>query len=531
MVNIIKPKVNIIDYGPKLVLGNGQVIIPDEFVWGASRIAYKDIGTIHELLELKKDDKDISETIKKSLINSAGAGHASMATTPGFWVFLEGESSKMVDSMFTGARFASSLMPSGRRVPVEVDKIVVPKGIHEHSNKELENLYLATSEKNIHAYELLQERGVPKQEASKIVQYGHRGGGFMFLPLETIIHFAKDAEDNQLMPREGKEILSQLEDFIHSHGCGITYEARKAAPRTGCVNPNIFHNRKNLAQELIDNNYKNCQFEPVTVSHSFIESEERDERVHNWLLKRKEIFANPESIKDNWAGLLRELEHIVEDYNNSFSVTTISNSPWRVWGEVKRHRTLPQTTESVYNAVDRAREVVANNHGEFYEKGLLGEIKFAYSPVLSIPASISNDQENFNLWINRFRESVKVYDKLVNAGIEKRDAIHIIPRGLKMGILKQFDFYNSTTGYLSLRQCFTAEPEMRAISEKESKLISQCIRVPYDINLLLTPKCHYVGFCSNAKPCGQIKKAVPGYDIDINSNVRETLKQEIRDKL
>jgi len=136
MANIINPKVTVIDYGPKFKLLNGQEITPDEFVWGASRIAYKDIGTIPELLELKRNEKDISETIKKSLINSAGAGHASMATTPGFWAFLEGNSSKMVDSMFTGARFASSLMPSGRRVPIEVDKIVIPKKIHEHPNKD-----------------------------------------------------------------------------------------------------------------------------------------------------------------------------------------------------------------------------------------------------------------------------------------------------------------------------------------------------------------------------------------------------------
>ena len=156
MINVIDPKVTVIDYGPKLKLDNGQEITPDEFVWGAAAITYKDTGTVNELIEKKKNEEDIKETITKSLIRSGGAGHASMATTPGFWLYLEGNSSKMVDSMFTGAKFASSLMPSGRRIPIENSQIVVPKGIAEKGN-ELTNLYLQASEKNIHAYEHLQK--------------------------------------------------------------------------------------------------------------------------------------------------------------------------------------------------------------------------------------------------------------------------------------------------------------------------------------------------------------------------------------
>jgi len=527
-LKLIEPKVNVIDYGPTLNLDDETVITPDEFVWGASRIAYKDIGTIPELLELKTNEADISEKIKKSLINSAGAGHASMATTPGFWIFLEGNSSKMVDSMFTGARFASSLMPSGRRVPVEVDKILVPKAIHK--NLRLENMYVQTSEKNIQAYELLQEREVPKQEASKIVQYGHRGGGFMFMPLETLIYYAKEAENNYLMPLEGKEILSELENFIHSHGLGITYEARKAAPRTGCVNPNIFHNRKNLAQELIEKNYENCQYEPALTSVTHINSEERDERINTLLEKRKQVFSDPKSIKKYWPGLLRELEHIVEDYNNSVSVQTIANSPWRVWGEVKRHRTLAQTTESVYNAVERARKVVAQNKSSFYEEGLLGETEFAYTSVLSIPKSISENLNNLELWINRFNDSINVYDKLVSAGISKSDAIHIIPRGIKMGILKTHDFYNMTTGYLSLRTCSTAEPEMRRISEQEGDLILKS-DISDSIKSLIAPKCNSVGFCSDTKYCSNIKDAVPEYNNEIHSAIQTARIEEIRSRL
>ena len=515
MIKVVEPKVNVIDFGPKLILKDGTAITPDEFVYGAAGITYKDVGALSELIELKKNDVEIREKIKTSLIKSGGAGHASMATTPGMWIFLEGNCSKLVDSIFTGARFASSLMPSGRRIPITKDQIVVPRGIHKRG-KSAENVYVQSLENCIGAYEKLQTQGVPKQEASKIVPYGHRGGGFVFMPMETLISISKNMgyapED---IPEEGRMIVSQLEEFIHGNGMEITYEARKAAPREGCPNPNIFHHRNNLAQELIMQGESGLHT-PTLLTESYIPSLERDGRIAQFLMQREELFEkHPENIWREWPNLLSKLDEIVQDYNNSIQVTTLSNSPWRVWGEVKRHRTLPQITEPIYHAVERANHI--KNHN--LDSPLVED-------VFSLPESVKNEKENFHLWKDTFMDSLTAYNSLTKMGVLESDAIAVIPRGLKMGIVKTFDLFNLTTGYMSLRLCTTAEPEMRETTEYEKTLFLDS-NMPEAVKKIIEPKCAYTGFCPD-RNCGKVKNYVPSYDKEFHKEMQLIREKEIK---
>ncbi len=523
MVDIINPKVNVIDYGPNITLPDETIITPDEIIYGAAGITYRDTGALQQLMDLKsgkvKLDEEkyrglsVQQVIKKSLISSASSGHASMSTTPGFWMYLEGNCSKMVDSIFTGARFSSSLMPSGRRIPVTKEQIVIPQSI---VNTRFEKDYMRISKANIELYEQLQLKKVPKEEAAKIVQYGHRGGGFAFMPLETLISVARNIkEDGSLVPREARKIVSQLEDFIYSHGMGITYEARTNAPRTGCPNPNIFHKRKNLAQELIEQNYEGVLENPVLISVTDIDTMlgERNIKIADYLTKREKLFSTQEGVEANWKNMLRELELIVEDYNDSISVKTISSSPWRVWGEVKRHRTLGQTTESVYNAINRAINVVNNTSAVFGNS-------IRFNEVVSIPPQIEENKELLTSWINAFSNSVKTYERMIGEGVKESDAIMIIPRGLKLGIAKTYDFYNLTAGYMSLRLCNTAEPEMRRTTEQEKELIINSNKISSEIKQLISPKCNYVGFCPD-RYCGKVNLVSPFYTKEIHSEMKK----------
>lgn len=517
-VKIINPKVNVVDFGPIMNLDDGTVVTPDEFVYGAANITYKDVGALNELIELKKNDVDISNKVKKMLIKVGGSGHASMATTPGFWAFIEGNSSKLVDSVFTTAKFGSSLMPSGRRVPITKEAIVVPKGIAE-KGKEFIDLYIKQSEKNIQAYFDLQERGVPKQEASKIVQYGHDGGGFMFMPLETLIHFSKLAErDPDVMPQEGHEIISQLEDFVKENGAGVIYHARKNAPRTGSPHPNIFHNRKNETF-----NYRNLSgSEPTIVSVTNIDDDQRDLEIRRYLDARDKTFTSLDWIKDGWRNNLGDLENLVEDFNDTINVKTFAKIPWRVWGEVKRHRTMPQTAESIYQAIDKnvqqfARSKINPNPNLIKDKDFMENL-------VSLPPSIKKDDVNYNMWIKNFIDSIKLYDQFVHAGVKHSDAIAIIPRGIKLGVVKNFDFYNLTTGYMSLRLCGTAEPEMKKITELEKKAIMENVSIGEEVKSLIGPKCHTVGFCPEmnyqGKTCKKVNQIIGNYDENIHKDLQ-----------
>ncbi len=505
---VIDPKVEVVDFGPNIELPNGEVIIPDELVYGASGITYKGMKALDELIQARRDDKDIRKKMINSLIKSAGSGHASMATTPGLWCILEGTSSKLVDSIFTGARFSSSLMPSGRRVPISKENIVIPKGIAEMGEEAIE-IYVQTSENNINVYEELQKRGVPTQEASKIVQYGHFGGGFMFMPLETLISYSKMFKRHpEEVPSEGLEIMSQLEKFIHQDGMEVVYEARKAAPREGCPNSNIFYNRTNSASSQRD--ISDCA---RIISATDIGNFERTSRITDYIKKREDLFSTPSLIPNQWKDSLGDLQEIVEDFNTSVQVITFANSPWRVWGEVKRHRTLPQTAESVYHAVKRVAQT--------------GDIE----KYLSVPQKVKENDENLQMWKSAFYDSIAAYDNLIDMGVKESDAIALIPRGIKVGIVKAFDLYNLTTGYMSLRMCNTAEPEMRATTEKERELVLGDSRISPSVKSLLSPKCHYTGFCHETdykKCCGKIKKAADWYDETFHNNISNLREQEIR---
>jgi hypothetical protein len=521
MVRVIAPKVNVVSYGPELILRrkrkfadyfnptkwNKKIIInSDEFVYGASGITYKGMGSIDELRRMKEEDIEFSAKMQKSVIKSVGAGHASLATTPGFWMIMEGNSSKLVDSIFTGAVFSSSLMPSGRRVPISREEIVIPKGIH--GNKESEEIYLRILNETIGAYENLQNSGVPKQEASKIVPYGHSGGGFGFMPLETLVYFSKLADRNPFaMPEEGMEIINQLEDFLHKHGMGNTYEARKEAPRTSCVNPNIFHFETTFAEEQFDKNKEGIYEHPKLISLRDIPSEERTRRIEQYFKNKKSML---EDVKYRWNESIGELEGIVTDFNDSVRAEILSFISWRVWGEVKRHRTLSQTPSSIYNMVDRLKEGY-----------ILGE-------ACSIPESVKNNKENLIIWERTFGNALDAYKELVKGGIKKSDAIALIPRGIKLPVIKDFDLYGMTTGYMSLRLCNTCEPEMRRTTEMERDLIfSLSIDgvAPVEespVKRLIAPKCHYGGFCpeSDYKTCcGKVKQVVPEYNEEMHKDV------------
>jgi hypothetical protein len=529
MVTRINPKVNVVDYGPYMDLGDGNVVTPDEFVYGASQITYKDVGALQELIENKKEGKDVREQMIKSVIKSAGAGHASMPTTPVMWVFLEGECSKMVDSLFTGVRYGSSLMPSGRRVPIDTEAIVIPQdfpisqenvAVPDAFHGDAEKLYLQVSRENIKAYEILQQRGVSTQEASKIVQYGHKGGGFMLMSLETLANLSRDFKDNPYIPKEGKEIIKQLEDFVHSHGMEVTYESRKAAPRTGCPNPGIFHKRNNFPHSLAKKYHLDG---PSLVGEVIFEDTlELEERVNAYLKMRKEVFSSPENVAKGWKALLKEEDEIIADYNDSLRACTYINQPWRVWGETKRHRTMLQTAESVYHGRDRMSAFLFQSK----EKELtLDYVK----QFFSVPESVAKDPENMRLWKERIVESNNAFEMLLRMGVKESDAIQITPRGMKFGVTKNKDFYNITLGHDSLRLCSTAEPEMREITEQEANLVKN--KLPDYMRELIGPKCMNVGFCPD-KNCGKVNQYLGfQYTKEFHGEIQDIRRNEIMGKI
>ena len=181
MARVIDPKVELIDYGPKLINREGKLVTPDEVICAAAGITFKKSRSLHNDLVNGAASEEEKQGVMKKIIQSAGRGHASMTTSVNLWFSVEGDCSKHPDAIFTGAPHLSALMGSSRRVPITQESVIIPKSIV--GNPQARNLYVEQSEANIAAYEQLIENGVPKQEAAKIVQYGHRGSGFFDMPL------------------------------------------------------------------------------------------------------------------------------------------------------------------------------------------------------------------------------------------------------------------------------------------------------------------------------------------------------------
>lgn len=509
MFTVVKPEAEIRNIIPSETFiddnGNKQHITPDENIFAESTITFKNTEHLRILLDQRKEDPENFKKSVNKLINSAGAGHASLTTSVALDARFGEDTSKFVDSMFTGAPFGSFLMPSSRRVPIAVENLVVPEGLHKGDQGAL-NEYMRVSEANVAAYNILiEDMHVQKQNAAKIVQYGHKGGGKGTFNLEVLVSLAHEIRNNEdLFPSEGLKIIETLENQIVEKGAGLTYFSRYFAPRAALPHPNIFHGRTNYATHLIDKD-PTLLDKPTILNVKNNLSSTADKKIRDWLKRRDEVFSGDYTYEQAME-ILSEITTISGDHRLELGVDIGANTAWRVWGEIKRHRTMPATTEPVYHALDRANEAV-----RIYEK--TKNIK-DLSRVCTFPGDVLNNKNAERLWAERFVDSVKTYHKLVAAGSDKKDLIYMIPRTLKLYTVRSMDAYNLLSGYTPLRACNTCEQEMKATTLNEIRLIKNEFEGNAITEAILS-KCGYVGVCADRRgkiPCGVINNVSPGYD-------------------
>lgn len=504
----IEPKVEIAYYGPEIKIENQENLAPEKVVALASMMTYNNQNMTQNVYRIRSEEKDLDKTLKTTTVGSTGRGHASMTTSQFVWLAFGGTCSKLVDSMFTSAKFGTSLMPSGRRTGINKDQIVIPKAIAE-SNEQVQEIYVKASEYNIEIYEKLLAKGVKQDAAGKVVQYGIAGGGFTGMPLETIIGFALDYEFNPIaIPEEGKQIMRQLEQSMKKIGMSQTYAARKNAARATYPNPNIFKFGYNHIADLIEEDPEILKH-PKIIHVKNLESKKRDLKLKELYETAQLILKSPQQVIDNWQSFLINRKNLIDDYNTTIEVHLASAIPWRVWGEVKRHRTMLQNAESIYLAIDRAKKVLYSIDLENPEKDME-----KIEQVISIPPQIKSDKENLRDWVKAYYQSFKAYDSLseLGNGLELSDAVQVIPRGVKLGVEKILDPFNLTNGYCPLRLCGTAEEEMKRSTIYEVELIKKALNNDA-LAAQIIPKCGYIGFCLEPwkKCCHAIDKYV-GFD-------------------
>lgn len=502
------------------------VLNTQEMVAIAGLITFKGKSIKNILKEIRAKGENLNEKIVAILQKSSLIGHASMATTPTFSVAFEG--SKFLDSALTGIIFSSSLMSSGRRTDTTKKDIIFPDKIF--LNKRAKIIYQEISEKIINFFNFLLSKGVIKDEASKILQYGIYGTGTIQLPVESIVGLKREYQrEKEWMPEEVWFLIKKIEKATKKLGVDLLYTTRELAPRNIYPYPNIFKNpnKSNLVREFRESKKLIKGSKLISLDVSITNGLKK--KLEDLKKKRKETFSSLERIKKNWFNLLSLHQEIFRDYNLALKFKVLSSVPWRIWGEKKRHRTCPQIIESIYYCVGRAAKIFEGFKKQIEKNKINSKLLREIEEVFSLPPSIRENQEFLSGYLLTALQAFESYQKLIKLKIKPRDAIFLIPRGVKIDILQEFDLYNLLTGYYPLRLCQTAEAEMKRNTKKEIIDIKNALaKKGYKwLNDFIGPKCEIVGFCPEEKTCGWVKGLVKNY----NENFHRDMKWELRNNL
>lgn len=473
--------------------------------------------------------QDLNEKIKNILRRSSLKGHASMATTP--VLCFSYEASKFLDSALTGMTFASALMASGRRTDTTINDIVYPTTILK--NKRAKGIYRIASEKNINFANELLAKGVQKDEASKILQYGIYGTGIVQFPIESIVSLKREYEaEKKWMPEEVGFLLSAIERELKNFGIDLLYLTRLIAPRNTYPYPNIFKDptKTNLVREMELGKFVG---DFKIISYDFLPTSGLEKEVRNLNIEIKKVVKRVDVLKEKWPVLLQKRQKIGRDYNLAANIKILSNVAWRVWGDKKRHRTIPMIVDSVYYFVERAQKTIKKYRAKIESKKLTAKELDIIDRIYAIPPAIRKNNRFLYQWLSRADDSLQAYDKLIKVGVAERDAIFVIPRGLKFDVLQDYNLYNLIAGYYPLRLCSTAEEELRRLTIKEVAAIRNLLKKE-GMGLIadsMVTKCQVVGFCLEEKTCGVVKSLNRDYDENMHQEMKKDLETKFQNGL
>ncbi|PIU69302.1 hypothetical protein COS81_00470 [candidate division WWE3 bacterium CG06_land_8_20_14_3_00_42_16] len=477
--------------------------------------------------EALQKDKSFAEQIQKILQNSSLKGHASVATTP--VLSFNYEASKFIDSALTGLPFASALMHSGRRTGVTLEDIVIPTEIAK--KPQAKKLYLEESEQTINLFNELLAKGLPKDYVSKILQYGHYGTGIFSLSIESILAIKREYElEKEWMPEEVGLLLQTIESELKKLGADLLYFTRFVSPSSIYPYPNIFKNPQNTNLARIMRENTNANQLTKIVDYSVDDHPDLKKSLQDLDQKLRNLVQNKTRFKKEWFGLLLERQRLVRDFGLAAFVRVLSNVSWRVWGDKKRHRTVPMTVDSIYYAIERAQKIFFQNARSIENGNITSELITKFDQVFSVPDLVRTQKDILFRWIQQAFSTLKAYEKLRRMDIKPRDAIFLIPRGIRVDVLQEYNLYNLISGYYPTRACTTAEEQLHKltlweIQELKKELQKQGLGYLAD---MIKPKCQTLGFCPERKPCAVVNKLVPDYDEKWHAELQQDLQEKFR---
>ncbi len=514
-------KINFLGINPILKDEAGE-LNPESICALGALLTFKGKSAENLKKEAEEKGQDMAKKVKTILKNSSLKGHASMATTPVF--SFSYEASKMIDSALTGMVFSSSLMASGRRTDSSYEDIVYPSSIS--SNEKALEVYKKASEKILDVFHELLDAGIEKDQASKILQYGVYGTGIISYSVESFNTLKREYErEKDWMPEEIGFFIETIEKEFKKLGVDALFKSRSLAPRTTYPYPNIFKNPKttNLAREIAQERLGSAESEIVSINA--LATKSLKEKMDSLRMDLEEIYSDKANLLKNWMKTMEKRAEITRDYQNALDIKMISRLSWRVWGERKRHRTMPMTVDSIYYATKRACDVWQGLATKIKNGSLTKEEVKKLDLALNIPTAIAADDELLKKYTQAVLTSIEAYSEMIELGIPERDTIFVIPRAVRIEVLQDVNFHNLIAGYFPLRLCSTADEQLRRVTRDEAVKIRQKLE-DMDLGWLnwhIEPKCYNTGFCPEKSSCWIIKKAVKFYDDNFHEEVKNDL--------
>jgi thymidylate synthase ThyX len=458
-------KVEPLDYAPKFKdFGPDKILAAS----GILTMKNKDFATTLEQI----DDK----TLKGFHNEATRRGHASLTTSVNYYFWIEG--SRIIDFYFSSFPFGSYLVFSSRRIEIGPENLVIPDSIE---NSRFKNEYEEICKRMVDLYHRIEEETNSKDQARRMLPIGFVSKLFFNLPLQAILGIIKEVKEDEkrkdpVLPKEIWEIVKLLEQNIKTNTSYLADALLNLTYNTNYPHPNLFNS---------DTDFQKPYTKILLKDENF--GELLNDVKNNLRIKTE----NP---KDRIKESSRVWKEFVENIQDKILLEAKITGSLSIWNDIKRHRSVRQKVESIYHAAERCLKNW--DESNFY-----------------MP-QVKNSELREEI-IDAYKEALEFYKKMVENGIEKRDAIYVIPHGINLGIRMFLDGYHifDPFGFIGIRACTTTDHEIVAMV---NKIINDLKRDLPETEHLLGPKCK-LGFCPERNFCGVVKQFVRDYDENLHS--------------
>ena len=406
-------------------------------------IAEAALGTFGKKMS---DEKDLPYIFNKSVAR----GHSSLTTMPKMIIEISG--SRVCDYFFTAVLFTRALMMSTRRVEYKEEDILIPEGIKDERSIQI---YESTAKSQFKVYEEMKGSEVPLDVARRVLGFEFPSHGTYELSLDTAVELAH--LESKYLPREINTIAKKVSEVV----------AEKA--------PNMYAAKVNCIERFSSNLYPFPNiFSDPDLSKLELNKIKIDIDDNFWRKK--------ETLEKNYPGDRKYYETLPHETNGLINIRAPLELSLAAYNELKRHSTLRIQPESIYNSIDRInrrnidtciyKPYELNSYADIYKKSI--------------------------------EDSLESYHRLIDQGVEPRDAVYIVPQATKMRATINFDAYNlfHPFGFFGNRLCSKADKELQQIS---LNLLKEIEKEEPRLRDTIGPKCK-IGACSEETSCGWVKQ-------------------------